>query len=389
MSEKKDTNEDEHSVACENGSGGQIFADEAGKEVFDAFEKLGNELNNLTDNLERQFEEAEDGDDPLGSFDFKGFLAASIQEHNKPTAKAPTSTNHGQSSTDLEVEDIIALLNDQQLNLAPSMQSESYDEEQQSDRSPSHKGHVKRDSTGASSMDADSIASGGSHLPKKISALINSMRIRSQSMDESSTGGGGGGGVGVSVTLPTGDEWENDDDCGYTVITLSEEEFFDYEEVCTALDLNEFSTLPLANVRFICCPFHCNAGNKRQDSRGAQRASSECPGSRCDEGTACQEALLRSSRRQRHREGGGGGGRRAGTGAPDPHSRHRVRCRRRGDQDGGECLRTLRQRRRGDRGGPDRCLLFYRYGEQSCRPTTASRPRGDDGSEQWQFCCHF
>lgn len=79
-------------------------------------------------------------------------------------------------------------------------------------------------------MDADSIASGGdsaSLSPKKISELINNLHIRSLSQDESSSMGGESAGAGGAVV----DEWVNDEDTGYTIITLSEEEFFDYEEV--------------------------------------------------------------------------------------------------------------------------------------------------------------
>lgn len=109
-----------------------------------------------------------------------------------------------------------------------------YDFKADYEAEPSPRALSKRDSTGASSMDADSIASGGdsaSLSPKKISELINNLRIRSLSQDESSAGlSGAGVGTGLDGAGAV-DEWVNDDDTGYTIITLSEEEFFDYEEV--------------------------------------------------------------------------------------------------------------------------------------------------------------
>jgi hypothetical protein len=196
---------------------GEIFADETGKEVFSAFEKLGEELNNLTENLERQFEDDE-GEENLGDFDFKAFIAASINGQPGPsTEEDAEEETRAAKSTAEPIDDIIALLNEEQ-----DLEEGGLEDLQQT--SPTQKGHVKRDSS--MSIDADSIASGGSHVSKKISALINSMRIRSLSLDESSAGG-----VTASVAGGVTEEWDNDDDCGYTVITLSEEEFFDYEEV--------------------------------------------------------------------------------------------------------------------------------------------------------------
>ena len=61
--------------------------------------------------------------------------------------------------------------------------------------------------------------------PQKISHLINNLRIRSQSQDGTSPKESKGSGA-ARV-----DEWVNDDDTGYSIITLSEEEFYDYEEV--------------------------------------------------------------------------------------------------------------------------------------------------------------
>lgn len=40
------------------------------------------------------------------------------------------------------------------------------------------------------------------------------------------------------------DEWVNDDDTGYSIITLSEEEFYDYEEVGPSLSTHE----PLSHI---------------------------------------------------------------------------------------------------------------------------------------------
>lgn len=60
----------------------EIFADDTGKEVFDAFEKLGSELNTLTENLERQYDDDKDSDIDgltagLDNINVKGIIAAS------------------------------------------------------------------------------------------------------------------------------------------------------------------------------------------------------------------------------------------------------------------------------------------------------------------------
>lgn len=66
-----------------------------------------------------------------------------------------------------------------------------------------------------------------SSSPQKISTLIHNMRQHSLSMDETSLGG--------EPDSQVLDEWTHDDDTGYTIITLSEEEFYDYEEVCVII----------------------------------------------------------------------------------------------------------------------------------------------------------
>ena len=216
MSQEQQPTAQGESAPTDDGTGGKIFADETGKGVFDAFEKLGSELNCLTENLERQFEDAGDGEDFLGGFDFKGIFSASIFGGDGKPQKSTNDVNEHDCNIDEPiVDDLIAMLNKDRGDTEPSGEGSPQDS--------SSKGNAKRDS-----MDADSIASGGSHSAKKISALINHMRIRSLSVDESSVGGGG---ASVHTGDNPGDEWDNDDDCGYTIITLSEEEFFDYEEV--------------------------------------------------------------------------------------------------------------------------------------------------------------
>ena len=223
-----DNSEDQGNQTGQEKVDGEIFADKAGKDVYEAFEKLGNELNNLTDNLEKQFEEAEDGDDFLGGFNLKG-IATSLGLFSSNVTTNDNNTNEDAKdiiNEKIEDEDLVELLNSSNRNPAQHSAEigEYFDEYEQNDVSsfPS-KGYIKRDSVGASSIDADSIASGGS---RKISVLINNMRNRGLSVDESSIPAGG-----TSVTGGVVDEWDNDDDTGYTIITLSEEEFFDYEEV--------------------------------------------------------------------------------------------------------------------------------------------------------------
>jgi hypothetical protein len=297
--------------ATEVSVSGEIFADESGKEVFSAFEKLGEELNNLTENLERQFEDDE-GEENLGDFDFKTFIASSVNNHtgqNVPTNDDEASKT-AKNNVEPDVDGIIALLNEEQ-----DREEDGLEDLHQT--SPTQKGHVKRDSTGGMSIDADSIASGGSHVSKKISALINSMRIRSLSLDESSAGGAPASSVAAGGVA---EEWENDDDCGYTVITLSEEEFFDYEEV-------RIAAAPTLVV-FFNLTHPLTSGNQREDPSREKRAGRQWQYT--TRGGASQE----------------GAGARAG-GGHAPVRRH-VHAAGRAQR-----VRALRERRlRGDRGGP-------------------------------------
>lgn len=54
--------EEEDTTTTKAAGGLEIFADDTGKEVYNAFEKLGSELNTLTENLERQYGDDKDSD---------------------------------------------------------------------------------------------------------------------------------------------------------------------------------------------------------------------------------------------------------------------------------------------------------------------------------------
>lgn len=105
---------DEHS--SEVNAGSEIFADEVGKMVFDAFEKLGSELNTLTENLEAQFEDVKetDSDGPAyENIDIRGIITASMEDRNGAQAEEAQGENEAAGcALDAEAdEDLVDLLN--------------------------------------------------------------------------------------------------------------------------------------------------------------------------------------------------------------------------------------------------------------------------------------
>lgn len=197
-------------IADQSHSGLELFADETGKEVFNAFEKLGDELNILAENLERQCEDDEsDGvTAALDSIDVKEIISASVSETTASQSAAHISNSEKKLSHSDSLDNLLEIITD------------SVDQ----GSSPVRNGQHSLASASQESL-GDS--------PQKISQLINSLRIRSQSHDEASSGGR------KSSSASRVDEWVNDDDTGYNIITLSEEEFYDYEEETSARILQE------------------------------------------------------------------------------------------------------------------------------------------------------
>lgn len=90
----------------------EIFADEIGKMVFDAFEKLGTELNNLTENLEAQFEDVNENDTDSPAYEninVRGIISASMEDRNTAPDKesADVVGNDNDNNGDEDLADLL------------------------------------------------------------------------------------------------------------------------------------------------------------------------------------------------------------------------------------------------------------------------------------------
>lgn len=95
----------------------EIFADDTGKEVFDAFEKLGSELNTLTENLERQYDDDKDSDVDgltagLDNINVKGIIAASASGPVPDKIITPTTDSDKQLRHSDSLDNLLDVLKD-------------------------------------------------------------------------------------------------------------------------------------------------------------------------------------------------------------------------------------------------------------------------------------
>lgn len=100
-------------IADQSDPGLEIFADETGKEVFSAFEKLGNELNTLAENLERQCEDDDsDGVAALDSIDVKDIMSASVSGASAGGNAAQNSHSEKKLSHSDSLDNLLEVLTD-------------------------------------------------------------------------------------------------------------------------------------------------------------------------------------------------------------------------------------------------------------------------------------
>lgn len=207
-------------------SGLEIFADNMGKVVFSAFEKLGNELNSLTENLERQYADDEKDSETeaitagLDKINVMGIISASTGEiPGADVAEQNDGPDRELKHSD-SLDDLLDILKEDASGKR-SIPSSTFEftvnflfffYQCDLDGESSPVGNESNDNS-----------------PNRISHIINNMRQRSISADEVSVG------AATDEASQVTDEWANDDDTGYTIITLSEEEFYDYEEVWTEI----------------------------------------------------------------------------------------------------------------------------------------------------------
>jgi len=101
-------------IADQSDPGIEIFADETGKEVFSAFEKLGSELNTLAENLERQCED-DDSDGvaaALDSIDVKDIISASVSGTSTGGNVAQNSSSEKKLSHSDSLDNLLEVLTD-------------------------------------------------------------------------------------------------------------------------------------------------------------------------------------------------------------------------------------------------------------------------------------
>jgi hypothetical protein len=169
------------------------FTDEIGKEVIKSFEKLEEDVNQLTLNLENQFGDGDDDvDNRLDPISLQDDSLKSVKEqmdeiidilNDQSTETSEDENYHNKKNHSIEKEDTDSY---EEYSNEEDGDDESYQER--------HEGRASQDQS----------------LSNKIFDLINALQNRE---------------------VPVKDEWDNDDDSGYITITLTDQEFFEYEDV--------------------------------------------------------------------------------------------------------------------------------------------------------------
>lgn len=168
------------------------FTDEIGKEVIKSFEKLEEDVNQLTLNLENQFGDGDDDvDNRLDPISLQDDSLKSVKEqmdeiidilNDQSTETSEDENYHTKKNHSIEKEDTDSY---EEYSNEEDGDDESYQER--------HEGRASQDQS----------------LSNKIFDLINALQNRE---------------------VPVKDEWDNDDDSGYITITLTDQEFFEYED---------------------------------------------------------------------------------------------------------------------------------------------------------------
>jgi hypothetical protein len=182
-----------------------VFHDEIGKAALQAFQKLENNWNDLHHNLEAQFNDSQDEDEEDDDNNDDG------EDQEEEEAKT-TSSDHNNSKDDVydneeemgaqdveEMEQLIRTLN-------------RHEEQKGSSNYSSSSGDNDED------FEDDERLKDGPFVTKVLN-IVSTLKQRERERDQH----------------PALDEWENDDDNGYVTISLSEQEFMEFEEVSVVL----------------------------------------------------------------------------------------------------------------------------------------------------------
>ncbi len=197
-------------------SSGQYFDDSLGKNVLDAFQNLEENVGKLKQNLEKQFNdsEVEDDEEDEDTLELDESLRQQIESSRLASFnRSDSSTSSGEDAQDME--DLINVLNRHDHILDEKNKPRSGFFASSSGKrgkySPSDSDDPDNDDDEEVSSSASSNSRGNHNFVGKIFDLINTLQQRE--------------------TIPTVDEWDNDDDAGYITISLSEQEFVEFEEV--------------------------------------------------------------------------------------------------------------------------------------------------------------
>lgn len=170
------------------------FTDDIGKEVIKSFEKLEEGVNQLTLNLENHFGDGDDVDDRLDPI--------SLQDDSLKSEKE-------------QMDEIIDILNDQS-TVSSENQNYKQDRSLEKEETDSYEEYSNEEDGDDESYQEvqEGRSSQDQSFSNKIFDLINALQNRE---------------------VPVNDEWDNDDDSGYITITLTDQEFFEYEDVSNRL----------------------------------------------------------------------------------------------------------------------------------------------------------
>lgn len=168
-----------------------LLTDEVGRSVGISTNEIEVQLNKLVDNLEKQFDES-------------GEMNADIESNSDEIS------NHNSLGEKEQIDEIINILNENESHSSEeNFNNPSFDEldilsKVQHSFSNSAIKHLRTNKDDVDEDDPNNLMSA------KIFELIDSMKTR---------------------VVEVEDEWDNDEDTGYITVTLSDQEFFEYEDV--------------------------------------------------------------------------------------------------------------------------------------------------------------
>lgn len=231
--------EDSTSDSSQNSphSASDVFHDAIGYEAQQAFASLEANVSKLNQHLEKQFNDSEDEDDDTASDHV--FEAANHFEDMESSSGEEVSSREGEEYDENETSDGAEQLDEiiHMLNRQEELESEM--------RHPPKSGTYQEYEMHSSSSDDDEEGDGrGQHFVGKIFNLIESLQGRAANL--------------------VADEWENDDDAGYITVTLTETEFFDYEDV-SPFFLSD-TNICMTFVCCCCCVGQCGEVTRSRDT---------------------------------------------------------------------------------------------------------------------------